>query len=398
MSQRLIARNPDLKRLRDEGYDVSLTGPFLVVKGVPYANAARQVLRGTIIKPLTMQGETALPPADHVVSFVGETPCKADGVSMASSLEHDPNSHDVGHGLRANRRFSNKPPEGFSNYHDLIVHYVNILSGPAEALEPTATARTFPPARDDDPAGPFVYWDTNSSRNNTAAISEKLTGNKIAIVGLGGSGAYVLDFVAKTPVAEIHLYDADIFSNHNAFRAPGAATLEDLEARQSKVAYLTKIYSAMKRGIIPHAGWISAENATELAPMDFVFVSIDNGEAKKAIVKALVAAGKPFIDLGMGLWTSDGTIGGNVRTTLVTPSKSDHVHKGRIDFSSAGDDAYATNIQVAELNALNAVMAVVAWKRHVGFYNSSDRHHFSNFTIRTGELLNEDNAFPTQAG
>ena len=32
---------------------------------------------------------------------------------------------------------------------------------------------------------------------------------KVAIVGLGGSGSYILDLIAKTPICEIHLYDGD---------------------------------------------------------------------------------------------------------------------------------------------------------------------------------------------
>jgi tRNA A37 threonylcarbamoyladenosine dehydratase len=52
----------------------------------------------------------------------------------------------------------------------------------------------------------------------------------------GGTGSYVLDFVAKTPVKEIHLFDGDIFDQHNAFRAPGAPSGEELEQRLKKVA------------------------------------------------------------------------------------------------------------------------------------------------------------------
>ena len=32
------------------------------------------------------------------------------------------------------------------------------------------------------------------------------------------------------------------------------------------------------------------------------------------------------------------------------------------------DDEYATNIQIADLNALNALMAVIKWKKLSGFY------------------------------
>ena len=36
-------------------------------------------------------------------------------------------------------------------------------------------------------------------------VTMKLELRKIAILGLGGTGSYVLYFVAKTPVREIHL-------------------------------------------------------------------------------------------------------------------------------------------------------------------------------------------------
>ena len=54
---------------------------------------------------------------------------------------------------------------------------------------------------------------------------------KVVIVGLGGTGGYLLDLLAKTPIEEIHLYDDDIFGTHNAFRAPGAASLDDAPRR-----------------------------------------------------------------------------------------------------------------------------------------------------------------------
>ena len=56
------------------------------------------------------------------------------------------------------------------------------------------------------------------------------------------------------------------------------------------------------------------------------------------------------------------------------------------------DDPYSTNIQVADLNCLNAALAVVRWKRHYGFYADSGREHFSAFMIDGNTLVNEDQA------
>ncbi|MDZ7652346.1 MAG: ThiF family adenylyltransferase [Burkholderiaceae bacterium] len=84
--------------------------------------------------------------------------------------------------------------------------------------------RTFKTIDSNESESVFLFEDTASSRAGIQPIAQALREYKIAIVGLGGTGAYILDLVAKTHVSEIHLYDADKFRQHNAFRAPGAAS------------------------------------------------------------------------------------------------------------------------------------------------------------------------------
>lgn len=63
----------------------------------------------------------------------------------------------------------------------------------------------------------------------------------------------------------------------------------------------------------------------------------------------------------------------------------------RIPFSDGdGHNEYAHNLQIAELNALNAASAVVKWKKLCGFYLDLDHEHHSTFTINGNLLLNED--------
>jgi tRNA A37 threonylcarbamoyladenosine dehydratase len=52
-------------------------------------------------------------------------------------------------------------------------------------------------------------------------LSAKFVNDVVAVIGLGGTGAYVLDFLVKTPVREIRAFDLDVFHVHNAFRPPG---------------------------------------------------------------------------------------------------------------------------------------------------------------------------------
>ena len=100
---------------------------------------------------------------------------------------------------------------------------------------------------------------------------------------LGGTGSYVLDLVAKSAVHEIHLFDDDLYLQHNAFRSPGATALQDLERQIPKVEYLREVYSRSAfRQSWPIAVRITKANVSELKAFDFVFVCVDNGSGQKA--------------------------------------------------------------------------------------------------------------------
>jgi hypothetical protein len=53
MSPQLIDRSPDLKRLRDEGYEVQIINGYVILRDVPYLNSNKQVRRGVLISSLT---------------------------------------------------------------------------------------------------------------------------------------------------------------------------------------------------------------------------------------------------------------------------------------------------------------------------------------------------------
>jgi len=205
----------------------------------------------------------------------------------------------------------------------------------------------------------------------------------------------VLDLVAKTPVREIHLFDDDVLLNHNAFRAPGAVSLEELRERPLKVDHYASLYQRFRRQIIPHPNRLGEGNAHELDEMDFVFLCMDGGPDKRAVVERLEASGASFVDTGIGLDEEDGSIGGIVRVTTSTAQQRQHVWDARrISFDDPDEEAneYARNIQVADLNALNACLAVVRWKKLCGFYRDLEREHHSLYTMDGNHLLNEDQA------
>src|SRR5688572_27336686 len=212
--------------------------------------------------------------------------------------------------------------------------YATILASPAESIDPTVTAKTFRVVASEESDSVFNYTDTASSRADIMAVTRKLELGRVAIVGLGGTGSYVLDLVAKTPVREIHIFDGDRFLQHNAFRAPGAPSIEELQQAPMKVAHFHGLYSKMHRNIVPHDYYIDASNVAELQGMDFVFLSLDGGGAKRLIVEYLQNDGVPFVDVGMGVQLIDEALLGILRVTTSTVNQREHVwSKGRIPFS-----------------------------------------------------------------
>lgn len=388
MSRELISRSPDLKRLRDEGYFLQIRGGFLVMREVPYVDAQQEVRKGSLISSLTLAGNITTRPDTHVVDFDGDYPCGLDGTPI-QQIANQSGDFDLGNGVTAKHKFSSKPAAGYADYYEKMTTYANILSGPATTLRPGVTARIFREPEDEEDSV-FNYVETASDRTGIGSLTARLAEEKIAIVGLGGTGSYVLDLVAKTPVREIRLFDGDKFLQHNAFRSPGAPSIEELRDAPMKVNYLENIYSRMHRKIIAHPVAIDSNNVNLLTGITFAFICMDRNEVKRLVVEKLEELDVSFADAGMGLYMGDDSLGGILRVTTSTHTKRDHIYN-RIPFARGEeDDLYTTNIQIADLNALNATLAVIKWKKIRGFYQDGEPEHHSTYTIDGNMLLNCD--------
>ncbi len=393
MSQKPIVLDPDLERLQKEGYAVEVSHRHVLVHSVPYVTARREVQRGIVVSDLNGNVGKLGAPADHQVWFVGEYPCHHTGKPI-EIIRHSEQQFPLWPGFMAQFRFSNKPfgATGFPDYYSKLKHYISIISNEVKVLDPDATPCTNEVIISTEEDTVFKYWDSASSRANILAVSEKLAMNRIAIVGLGGTGSYVLDLIAKTPVREIHLYDGDKFLQHNAFRAPGAASIEDLEQGLSKVDYYCKKYNGMRTGIYPHNVYLDEDNLNELQNFNFIFLSVDKGPVRKLLSDYLQQQEIPFIDVGMELnvHPEDNSIYGTCRATLCTPQKNDHFAK-RVPISTDIEGGiYDSNIQVADMNALNAALAVLRWKQFCGFYQDLRQVHHTTYSINNHSLTKDE--------
>jgi molybdopterin/thiamine biosynthesis adenylyltransferase len=392
MSPKQAALNPDIKRLFDEGYEVEVKNGYLVIHSVPYVNSDRQVKTGAVVTDLNTNVDELLPQKDHQVWFVGDYPCYSTGAPI-EAIRNVSNSQQLWEGFEVQHRFSCKiNGQIYPDYYSKMKNYINIISNEAVVINPTETASTFKVIDSVEEESVFRYHDSASSRADILAISAKLTMHKVAIIGLGGTGSYVLDLIAKTPIKEIHLFDGDIFLQHNAFRAPGAASVDALKAKLPKVEYYLRIYDAMRRGIVPHAEYLTEENMEKLVGFDFVFICIDKGPVRKLISTFLQEHNIPFIDVGMDLMMGPEAqnLLGTCRVTMSTPNKSDHFQKHVPMTEDLSDDLYRKNIQVADMNALNAALAVNMWKKYCGFYQDLYQVHHTTYSINSQSLTRDE--------
>lgn len=385
MSQTLVGLSPDLTRLVEESYDIEVRGANLLVHHVPFVNASGSVEYGILVSELSTNGERTIRPGRHEMWLVGGVPY--DHMGRRVSVVNSEVPTDFGPGLVASCSMSakvhNQPPE---NYYDKVVNYVSILSHYARGIDATAKHTEFPVRESTAEESVFRYHDSFTSRAGLSAVTAKLSIATVAIVGLGGTGSYVLDLITKTPVEEIHLFDDDVLFAHNAFRAPGAASLEELKVEPRKVDYFVSKYDAIRRNIFPHRVKLGAHNVNELSNMSFVFLALDSGPQKKVIVDFLISANIPFVDSSMGMQRKENTLRGQMQ---VTTGKSEHYgHIGRrISFADVNADEYDWNIQTADLNMMNAALAVIKWKKMLGYYADERQELNSSYTVASNLLI-----------
>lgn len=386
MSQELINHSDDLKKLQNEGYELYVNNGYGIISHIPYLRSNGEIDYGTLVSSIAFEGDKAKYNGDHVIYFSGDQPCNIDGTEI-TQIKHSTSDSILG-GINVKRSFSNKPDENYKDYYEKFVNYANIISFPAIAKDDSVTAKTFKKIVTEEDSV-FQYVDTNSSRAGIDNCNRKMLDKRIAIIGLGGTGSYILDLVSKTSIKEIHLIDGDVFCQHNAFRSPGAASKEIFPKSMSKVSYFKANYQNMHKNLIEHNMFIKEENVSVLKDMDFVFICIDSGITRKLITDYLVLEEIPFIDTGIGLQNINDTINGQIRTTIFDKTNYDKIPV-YLDFNEDGDDVYNTNIQIAECNALNATIAVIEWKKYFGIYESADVQCQNVYSIDMGEIVHEN--------
>ncbi|WP_324750092.1 ThiF family adenylyltransferase [Sphingomonas sp. LY54] len=396
MFRKLVSRNSDLRRLVERGYAVAFDSNCLIVRDVPYLDGEGELQWGAIVAKLVFVNQEQVQQDDHQIFFAGKHPHQLDGTPIRN-LAGGPTTIQLTEACAdvvVQRSFSNKPKsEGkFKDFFEKVDGYVSIISGPA--IEKFgATPYTFRSNEEVALDAIFKLQDTLTSRAQIGDLNNGFADEVVAVIGLGGTGAYLLDLLVKTPVPEIRGFDGDGFHVHNVFRSPGR--LDETELGLKKADVYQERYENFRHGLRLEATYIDETSADALAGVTFAFVCVDKGSARAAIFELLIAIGIPFIDVGMGLKRKDGPLNGMLRVTHYSAEDAPQMRDRQLaELSDAPDNLYRANIQIGELNALNACLALIRYKQLRGFYREEEAIKHLLFDIGdlriTGEVSFDD--------
>ena len=308
--------------------------------------------------------------------------------------------HELGEGITVYMQWSRKPKSGggnrgYKDYHEKIETYVEEVGGEAEVKRPgilgAARAGGDPEV---ESKTRFKYIDTNTYRNGTRGIEQRIEDEVVAVVGVGGSGSYLVDILAKTNIKELHLYDDDVLEQHNAFRIAGAASIEELGSGKSKVEWHRERYEAVReKGIFAHVKRIDDETLKDLARCTTAFIAVDCLKSRRNIQNKCNEMGVLHISIGIGLeieGDNNDQIGGMVKVeTQYRPKDVGRGGNGIRDRGKEQDNQIYGNVQTAELNMLGAALAITEWKAIRDVYRNERENGIDSilYTVSTGRIL-----------
>lgn len=386
MCQKQISPSALLGLLKEKGIIAKWVNNYLVIANVPYVNKEKIIKNGVLIDTKVHSNMPLNNGNGHIMHFSGEFPCNIEGKEL-EGIRLGVEKIKICEGLITDFTFSTKVRGvGYNNYVDKIVNYYRIISSQANALG-SIEKHDFEYVEDKHITS-LQYEDMNSSRANIRHVSKKLYNQKIAIVGVGGTGSFILDHLSKCDVSSIHIIDDDILKIHNAFRIPGAVKESVFSENILKVNYLQNVYNVINKNIKILPEKISEINVNILDDMDMIFVCIDGGKLKEYLINYLIEKGLKFIDTGIGIECVDSKLIGSIVNVYADEKYNSHVIK-HITLNSDGFNEYNSNIQISEINALAASLAVIKWKQSIGFYADYYDKNTLKFNIEIGDMIND---------
>ena len=201
---------------------------------------------------------------------------------------------------------------------------------------------------------------------------QMLSDDRVAIIGLGGVGAWIADFVVKSDAAEVHGWDDDHIEPKNILRMPGPND-PNRWIGQPKATWFQDTYSLIHKNVHGHKMEVSEQNLPSIVKgMTFAFVAVDDRQNDRmSICEALANAGLPFVVAGVSLRRQNKQV--RVSMRIVTAHLGTQSWQGAIpQVGQSGQEDYGS-LDLPDVYSLAASWAIQAWRKVRGQIRQSTR-------------------------
>lgn len=147
---------------------------------------------------------------------------------------------------------------------------------------------------------------------NLPALSEQecalLRSKRVAVIGCGGLGGFIIELLARIGVGYIRCVDGDVFEDSNLNRQllANSKTLGTGKATAAKARTADVNPDVNVEAV---TAFLADENAATLIEgCDAVFDALDNIEARRSLSKASKAAKIPYIYGAIGGWVAQAAV------------------------------------------------------------------------------------------
>ena len=211
---------------------------------------------------------------------------------------------------------------------------------------------------------PYTFDVLSDQRPEAVEWRGLVAQERVAIVGLGGVGAWIADFVVKADVQEVHGWDFDCIEPKNILRMPGGLD-PDVWIGRPKADWFQQTYSLIHSNVHGHNLRVRPENVREvIESATFGFVAVDDAEDRMMVCDTLANTGIPFVVAGLSPVRKDKRVSVSMR--IVTAHVGVSSWREAIpQVGQAGQDDYGS-LELPGVYSMAAGWAIQSWRKMRG--------------------------------
>ena len=208
---------------------------------------------------------------------------------------------------------------------------------------------------------------------------------RAAIIGLGGVGAWIADFVVKADPAELHGWDYDCIEPKNILRMPGGSD-PSVWIGRPKADWFQETYSLIHTNVHGHNVKVLPANVQEVIERTtFAFVAVDDADDRMMLCNALANAAIPFIVAGLSPVRKDKRV--KVSMRIVTAHVGVSSWREAIpQVGQAGQDDYGS-LDLPDVYSMAAGWAIQSWRKMRGQFWQEQRVECLDYSASDQSLI-----------